>query len=123
MMSKEYGYFGVFLDASSDDMFWKNYVTSWWEYPSTFTDCTYLSLEEIGKIKECLKDGEVNPRDLKIKLAYEIVKIYHGEEKAELARQNFINTFSKGEIPENIQEIGVPAGTPLGLVLQNEKLV
>lgn len=122
MMSKSMGT-GVFLDASSDDMFGKIMSQADENIPQLFTDCTYLSLEEIGKIKECLKDSEVNPRDLKIKLAYEIVKIYHGEEKAELARQNFINTFSKGEIPENIQEIGVPAGTPLGLVLQNEKLV
>lgn len=122
MMSKSMGT-GVFLDASSDDMFGKIMSQADENIPQLFIDCTYLSLEEIEKIKEYLKDSEVNPRDLKIKLAYEVVKIYHGEEKAELARQNFINTFSKGETPENIQEIGVPVGTPLGLILQNEKLV
>lgn len=122
MMSKSMGT-GVFLDASSDDMFGKIMSQADENIPQLFVDCTYVSLDEIEKIKGYLKNNEVNPRDLKIRLAYEVVKIYHGEEKAEQARQNFINTFSKGEIPENIQEIGVPVGTPLGLVLQNEKLV
>ena len=122
MMSKSMGT-GVFLDASSDDMFGKIMSQADENIPQLFVDCTYVSLDEIEKIKGYLKNNEVNPRDLKIRLAYEVVKIYHGEEKAEQARQNFINTFSKGEIPENIQEIGVPVGTPLGLVLQNERLV
>lgn len=120
MMSKSLGT-GVFLDTTSDDMFGKIMSQADENIPQLFTDCTYVSLEEIEQIKKDLKEN--NPRDVKIKLAKEIVKIYHGEEKARLAEENFINTFSKGEIPENIQEIGVPSGTPLGLILQNEKIV
>lgn len=122
MMSKSMGT-GVFLDTSSDDMFGKIMSQADENISQLFIDCTYVEMKEIENIKESLKDKHINPRDLKIRLAYEIVKIYHGIEKAELAQQNFINTFSKGELPENIQEIGVPAGTPLGIILQNEKLV
>jgi tyrosyl-tRNA synthetase len=121
-MGKTEGNMVSLLDSNLD-MFGK--VMSWTDdmMLNGFELCTNINDDELKSVQRLIQQGESNPRDLKIKLAYEIVKIYHGEEKAELARQNFINTFSKGEIPENVQEIGVPAGTPLGLVLQNEKLV
>jgi tyrosyl-tRNA synthetase len=62
-----------------------------------FLLCTNLEEKEIPKSE--------NPRDLKMKLAFEIVKIYHGEKKAKEAEGSFINTFSKKEVPENVEEI------------------
>ena len=46
-----------------------------------------------------------NPRDAKMKLAYEIVKIYHSEKQAKKAENDFISKFQKKEIPKNIPEI------------------
>ena len=66
-----------------------------------FELCTDVSSEEMKE------EIEKNPRDAKIRLGVEIVKIYHGEEAAEKAKEYFINTFSKREIPENIQEVKV----------------
>jgi tyrosyl-tRNA synthetase len=66
--------------------------------------CTNISDEDLEKYKKDLESG-INPRDLKIILAKEIIKIYHGEEKANKAEQNFIQTFQKGGLPENIEEI------------------
>jgi len=57
-----------------------------------FTLCTDLSMLEIDNFKKELEKG-LNPRDAKIKLAFEIVKIYHGEKKAAEAQESFINTF------------------------------
>ena len=74
------------------------------------------------KIKKDIEAG-VNPRDYKLKLAQDIVKTYHGEDKAKQAHDNFIKTFSKKEVPDDVDEVGVPYGTPLGLLLQNEKIV
>lgn len=121
-MGKTEGNMVSLLDSNTD-MFGK--IMSWTDdmILNGFELCTNISVIEMNQIKKGLSDGGVNPRDAKILLAYEIVKIYHGEKNAEQARQNFINTFSKGELPENIQEIGVPVGTPLGLILQNEKMV
>lgn len=121
-MGKTEGNMVSLLD-SNIEMFGK--VMSWTDdmILSGFELCTTVDGEELESIKRNIAGGMNNPRDLKIMLAYEIVKIYHGERQAESARQGFINTFSKGELPENIQEIGVPAGTPLGLILQNEKMV
>jgi tyrosyl-tRNA synthetase len=50
-----------------------------------------------------MNDEKFNPRDAKLRLAGEIVEIYHGEENARMAREYFINTFSKKEIPQNIE--------------------
>ena len=38
-------------------------------------------------------------------MAYEIVKIYHGQEEADKAQDYFVNTFSKKELPDDIEEI------------------
>ncbi len=121
-MGKTEGNMVSLLD-SNIEMFGK--IMSWTDdmILNGFELCTNVSEKEITDIKNNLEHQTNNPRNIKIMLAYEIVKIYHSEKGAELARQNFINTFSKGELPENIQEIGVPAGTPLGIILQNEKLV
>jgi tyrosyl-tRNA synthetase len=59
---------------------------------------------DIKKIENDLKKG-INPRDLKLHLAYEITKIYHGEEKAKFAQNNFIKTFSQKETPSDIETI------------------
>lgn len=64
-----------------------------------------------------------NPRDAKMKLAYEIVKTYHSEKEAEGAQENFIKLFQKKEIPDNIQEIKVGAKTELADILIENKIV
>jgi len=109
MMSKSLGT-GVFLDENNINMFGKIMAQPDENIPQLFTDCTYLSLEEIEKINKQLVSGKVNPRDLKIKLAHEITKIYHGEKKAIEAQKHFEQVFSKKELPSEISEIKVSVG-------------
>lgn len=66
--------------------------------------CTDATEEELKAAEEFLKDKNNNPRDLKIKLAKNIVNIYNGEKAAAAAESNFIETFQKGGIPPNIPE-------------------
>jgi tyrosyl-tRNA synthetase len=106
MMSKSLGT-GVFLDETSDNMYGKLMSQADENIPQLFIDCTYLDMDEINKIKKDLKNSSVNPKDLKMRLSYEIVKIYHGEKKAKEAQDNWEKTFSKKEIPEDAQEIKV----------------
>lgn len=68
-----------------------------------FKLATDLDVKEIKKMEEKLKKGKVNPRDLKEKLAYEIVKIYHGEKAAKKASKEFDMIFRKKELPSNIK--------------------
>ncbi len=70
-----------------------------------FELCTFTPLSEVEDIKKKIKKGSVNPKDLKMSLAKQIVSIYHGEKKAKIAEENFVNTFSKKEIPKDVQEI------------------
>lgn len=61
---------------------------------------TRVNLAEIKDYEQKLSSG-TNPKEIKMKLAREIVRMYHGEKEAEKAEQNFENTFSKGEFPED----------------------
>lgn len=64
-----------------------------------FEHCTRVPLETARKYEEQLKNDEVNPRDIKMFLAYEITKIYWGEKNAEKARNYFITVFQKKDLP------------------------
>lgn len=75
---------------------------------SYFVHCTRVPMEEVGEITKA-----DNPRDAKVRLAKEIVALYHGADEAAKAEEYFVNTFSKGEIPENIAEAKVEAGMKL----------
>jgi tyrosyl-tRNA synthetase len=78
--------------------------------PVYFALCTYTPLDMIDDIFAKIKKGG-NPRDAKMRLAKEIVSIYHGEAKAVHAEEEFIKTFQKGGIPENIPEITISGET------------
>lgn len=69
--------------------------------------CTRVPMEDIAKMEAAMKNGELNPRDAKLKLAGEIVKIYHGEQAAEKAKEYFIKTISNKEIPAEVPEFAV----------------
>lgn len=101
-MGKTMGNMVTFEDNASD-MFGK--VMSWTDgmILSGFELCTYLSMEEIEKIKQQILSG-VNPRDLKVRLAKEIVTIYHSKEEADKAEVDFVKTFKEGGLPEKIDE-------------------
>ena len=95
----------VFLDEKANDMFGK--VMSWSDglIINAFELCTQVPMSEIRTMKQQMINNEVNPRDLKMKLAYEIVKIFHDKSSAQVAQDYFINTFQKKEIPDEIVEI------------------
>lgn len=75
---------------------------------SYFVHCTRVPLEEVKTILTT-----PNPRDAKLRLANEIVKIYHGVDEAGKALQYFVETFSKGQVPGVVLEIRLVSGTKL----------
>jgi tyrosyl-tRNA synthetase len=81
----------------------------------------YFLLCTDTKETEILKSD--NPKDKKMQLAFEIVKIYHGEKEAKKAEENFIKAFQKKEIPETIKEIKTNAGESLGEVLVKNNIL
>ncbi len=87
-----------------------------------FEISTDIPLEEIEKYKKELEGG-ANPRDIKVVLAKEIIKVYYGEARAKKAEDNFINTFKKGGLPENIESIKSSNGKLLIELLSEAKIV
>ncbi|MFA6552610.1 MAG: tyrosine--tRNA ligase [Candidatus Paceibacterota bacterium] len=87
-----------------------------------FVLCTELPMEEIKKVMEAVKNGG-NPRDAKMRLAKEIVALYHGKEKSEKAELNFVETFKKGGIPEDAPEIKAKKDEMLSELMLKEKIV
>jgi len=83
---------------------------------------TNVSMEDIAKYKKDLESG-VNPRDIKIVLAKEIIKVYYGQQAADKAEKNFIQTFQKGGTPENLQVLKTQNGTSLAELLVEHKIV
>ena len=87
-----------------------------------FTLCTDKKIVEIKEIEKKINNGE-NPRDFKIILAEELVRIYHGEKEAIKAKETFEKTFSKKEIPENIPEVKVVENELLSEVLLKQNII
>jgi len=77
-----------------------------------FTHCTRVPMKEVASLAEEIVTGK-NPRDIKIRLAREIVALYHGEEKAKQCEEYFVATFSQGQIPEDVREVRVVEGSKM----------
>lgn len=69
-----------------------------------FELCTKLPLGEIVEMKQSLAQEKVNPRDVKARLAKEIVSLYHGDEKAQEAEQEFNKVFREKDLPTEMPE-------------------
>src|SRR3989338_9227849 len=103
MMSKSAGT-GVFLTDTAANMYGKIMAQPDENMIQLFVDCTYVSLPEIEDIKNTLVTNALNPRDVKMRLAYEITRMYHGEKFAKKAEQDFVKVFQKRETPQHIPE-------------------
>lgn len=68
---------------------------------------TDIHPDVVEKIKVDLQKNIVNPRDIKMGLAKEIVRLYHGEEKANEAENRFKEVFQQGQIPNDIKTVEV----------------
>jgi tyrosyl-tRNA synthetase len=66
-----------------------------------------VSNQKLGEVKTQLENGSVNPRDLKRELARSIVTMYHNQEAAETAQQEFDNIFINKGLPDEIEEFTV----------------
>jgi len=64
--------------------------------------------QQINQIKKDLKANNVHPRDIKKRLAKEIVKIYHGYSNANQAENHFEQVFQEKMDPENSQKLLIP---------------
>lgn len=95
--------------------------TLMWRY---FELLSFRSMEEIDQMRRDVEAG-ANPRDIKIKLAEELVARFHGEEAAANAHRSAGNRLKDGELPEDIPEVVLEsdADLPVSAVLNRAGLV
>ena len=120
-MSKSLGnYIGI--DEDPDSMFGKIMSISddlMWRYLELLS---FESLETIESWKKEVEDGE-NPRNIKFRLAEEIVTRFHDKDQALKAQQNFIDRFAKNQIPDEMDEFTFSKGIKVANLLKDSNLV
>src|SRR3989339_523381 len=112
----------ITLADSPDEMFGK--VMSWTDemIVSGFELCTLVSDEEVKAIANELEEG-INPRDVKARLAREIIKIYHSVEEAQMASDRFDQMFKEKQTPHEMPEFRIEQETNIVDILVASGLV
>jgi len=110
------------IDDAPDDMFGKIMSVSddlMWRYLELLS---FETLETIGAWKQEVENGE-NPRNIKFRLAKEIITRFHSDDAAKQAQQNFINRFAKNKIPDEMPEFNFDSGIKIANLLKEAGLV
>ena len=96
----------IAIDEAPDEMFGKIMSISddlMWRW---FDLLSFMPEEDITKLKQEMEDGK-NPRDIKFVLAEELVDRFHQEGDGKKCKEEFLNRFQKGNMPEEIESISV----------------
>lgn len=97
----------IWVDDTPEDMYGKVMRINDDLIMHYFTITTDVEDDELERMQQQLNEG-ANPRDIKQRLAREIVGIYHDSSAAEKAERAFIRQFRDKETPEYIPETVVP---------------
>jgi len=115
-MSKSLGnYIGI--DESPKEIFGKIMSISdetMWLY---FELISFRSLQDIQQWQQEVEKG-LNPRDVKFRLAEEMVSRFHGDQAAKRAHEEFVAQFQQGAIPEQLEEKTISVGKE-GMLIAN----
>ena len=121
-MSKSYDNFIAFNDTPQD-MYGKVLSIPDELIIKYFSLVTNVQYKEVQDFKFNLKTNNINYRDLKRKLAREIVSIYYTDADATTAEMNFDKIFLNKEIPDNIPELEISSKVKLVEVIKDSKLI
>lgn len=116
VMSKSKG-IGVFLNTTAFEMFGAIMAEADEMIEVLFRNCTRLPMSEM---KTILDQG---PKEAKLVVAFDIVKTFFGEDAATNAKNEWEDTFSKGELPDEMVEINTAENEILVDVLLQEKII
>jgi tyrosyl-tRNA synthetase len=102
--------FGKLMSISDDLM---------WRYLELLS---FRPMSEISTWRQEVETG-LNPRDVKIRLAEELVGRFHSPAEAEKAHADFVARFRKGQMPDEIETVEVEAGMPIANLLKQVGMV
>ena len=107
-MSKSLGnYIGI--DEAPKDIYGKSMSIPDELMEKYYTLVTDVPVDEIVTLIGEWQSGAKHPRDIKMNLAHVITTLYHGEEAANHAQEEFIKVFQKRDLPDEIPEVEWPA--------------
>jgi tyrosyl-tRNA synthetase len=109
--------------ASPDDMYGKVMSLPDKAMGNYFRLVTRLSAGEIEELEAGIEDGSLHPRDAKMKLAREIVEIFHDQQAAMNAEANFVRVFQKHDLPEDMPEYALKSGQSVLDVLEASGMI
>ncbi|MBT3336924.1 MAG: tyrosine--tRNA ligase [Anaerolineae bacterium] len=121
-MSKSTGNI-VPINTGAEDMFGKVMSIPDTAMDTYFRLVTRFSPSEIDTLLSELDSGSVHPRDVKMKLAREIVGIFYGDESAQPAQDAFVALFQKKAVPDDMPEYVLEEGQSVLNVLLATGLV
>ncbi|MBV1951001.1 MAG: tyrosine--tRNA ligase [Cycloclasticus sp.] len=84
------------LMSISDTLMWRYYDL-----------LSYCDIESITSWRKQCDEGKENPKNIKVKLALEIVERFHGSEASIGANEAFTARFKRGEVPDDIKEVAL----------------
>ncbi len=87
-----------------------------------FINATDVPQSELDELQRALQGGE-NPRNLKMRLAREIVTQFHGPQEAREGEEYFVRTIQKREVPEDMPVHRLTAPTSIVDLLAEARLV
>ncbi|PQP87715.1 tyrosine--tRNA ligase [Paenibacillus sp. AR247] len=121
-MSKSLGnYIGI--DDAPNEMFGKTMSVPDGLMVKYFELATDITNEDLQILREGLEGGRIHPRDAKMSLAAAFVRMYHGQEAAEAARQHFVTVFQQRALPEDIELRDIPANELQGGAIRLVRLL
>lgn len=92
------------LNTTPEDMYGKVMSVPDFAMDKFFRLATRWSTSEIDAIERGLAAGSLHPRDIKMKLAREVVSYYFNDQAASQAEEAFIRVFQKGSQPDEMPE-------------------
>ncbi len=111
-MSKSFGN-TIDLRAPPEDMYGKVMSLVDSVIVEYFTLTTDVPDAEISEMQRALQTGSVNPRDLKMRLASDLVTQFHGVDAARAAEAEFVKVFQKRELPTDLPTFAMALPMPI----------
>ncbi|MBS1717675.1 MAG: tyrosine--tRNA ligase [Armatimonadetes bacterium] len=121
-MSQSLGNF-IAITEEPNDMYGKAMSIPDHVMENYFELCTDVPVDEYKALLKQAADGSLNPRDVKRRIARELVTLYHSAEAAEEADKYFLETFSQRKQPVDAPEATIPASELIDGYLKMPSLI
>ncbi len=113
----------IAMTAPANDMFGKLMSLPDQTMRTYFEALTDVSDEELDEFERKMTAGTLNPRDVKLRMAREIVTEFHDETSAQEAQEAFIRQFSERKLPTDMPDVHLAEPVDIVAFLKNTGLV